>query len=112
MNFHHPDRPRLGNGRPAWITSPQTALPGLYVVPLPDRSDGQDWIQVSLMLEGRWVDCKILQQFLPELVYDWCCDPEATLLEWWNRSPPTSHQQQSLLDSHPTSTLSAEELGL
>jgi hypothetical protein len=110
MHFHDPSRALLGNGRPQWLGARQ-ALPGLYVEPLP----GGQW-QVTVMVEGRWVEVAVPgREALALVLQAWEEGPEEALRAIWGREPPSGGGSRQGEDGGPgarASARSAEDLGL
>lgn len=122
MEFHDPQRPRLGNDRPTWLPPAKAqALPGLWLEPLQPITDGlaagaSSWL-VMLLLDGSWRSRELAFHELPSLFRDWETDPEQALLAWFGCQPPSGTRQNATRQStsrqsEAATTASADELGL
>lgn len=83
-SFHDPQRPRLANGNPTWLTAP-VALPHLHLTPV---ATGQDLWLVEIILEGSWIEVELPLPGVMHLLHLWRADPELALNEYWGREPP------------------------
>lgn len=105
LDFHSPQRQRLGNGLPAWTSAPSIALPQLGLRPAAERG----W-NVSVMVGGlefsrQYTISGLSDVELMRLLAQWRASPEHALQNWWGQQAPQASAPQA-------SDKSAEDLGL
>lgn len=112
--FQSPQRPRLGNGLPAWISEPYIALPALSV----QITRTWSWrigLQLGRCEAGGYVGSMRFREVgdgeLLQLLAHWRRSPEEALRKWWGCEPP-SPPAGSPAGQAESSELSAEDLGL
>ena len=91
------------------------ALPGVYLTPLADRTSGWVWVLAELVVDGRWVECRVMRDLVGVLLEDWEQDPEGALVTWWGREPPVGRQREAEGEDEPEAirtNIKAEDLGL
>lgn len=104
MNFHDPSRPRLGNGLPAFLTAPQTALPRVSLTPLPNAK----W-RLEIIVNSSYRTLVIPTSWLISTLTDWENSPEAFIIERFNTTP-TGASKDSLFET--TVEIDLEEFGI
>lgn len=87
--FFDPQRPRLGNGKPAWLTCHMIALPWLDIEPLEESPDGDLWFHVSVFCGSSQAHATFPSSALQAFLHNWHNDPEDTMREVFGREPPT-----------------------
>lgn len=80
MKFHHPQRPRLPNGLPAFLTSPQVAIPRACITPEPDGRWRIEWI-----INGS--PKALITLLLEETLRQWEEDPEGFISSQFHTTP-------------------------
>lgn len=112
MHFHDQERPRLGNGRPTWISA-QIALPHVMLDPL---ADGTWMVAIMTQRPGSpdshaWATQKFTLAELELFFHSWRHDPEDTLTKMFHHPLPT---QFKLIEQPAvvSTTASLEDLDL
>ncbi len=93
MNFHSPDRKRLANTRPLWL-SDSSALPNPSFCPTGQTDEGQRTYDMDVMINPqmhyvRGMTFDEIQEFLIE----WEDDPEEACRKWLKCEPPQRGQR-------------------
>lgn len=92
MNLDHPDRPRIGGGRPAWLTAPNIVVPSLLLTP-----NGPGMWQVQFMLPNKLSQTLAFSYVARNLesgaelevfLLDWYDSPEDALMRYFAEEPP------------------------
>jgi len=108
MKFHDLTRPRLGNGRPAWLEA-NSALPDLILSPTAPESS---WL-CEIVLSGCWRERVLQAEELREFLSDWRESPEEALAKWFKLEAPRGSAERVVLsESELITDQTAEELGL
>lgn len=105
LDFHSPERKRLGNGLPTWTSSPSVALPQLGLRPAQERGWNVSVIVGGLDYSRQYVATGLSDIELMRLLAQWRAGPEQALEHWWGQQAPKYSVAQA-------SDKSAEELGL
>jgi hypothetical protein len=96
MNLFDEQRPRLGNGRSAFLSTPDIAVPELRIFPSEATSDG---VLIGAMLGGlsggRWYYTTVQQEALPIIISDYRYDPEGTILGLFAFTPSREARSRS-----------------
>jgi len=114
MEFLNPERPRLPNGKPCWLTAPGIALPDVQVRPEGrDPSGVRQWrivIMVGGLSASHWAKEVLVDWPRLGAFFDlWWHDPEETALEFFGEVPQA---QARAAEPAQVAKATAEDLGL